>query len=724
MALNLMQGTGLMYPRISLANIAPAFGATAVIDATGEKIAMCGRVFFPSRSGLKNIARVQFMWGAVVKTGNSALTLSLQDVSLTAAPLQPDGVADQTVAIAPAEITANSWFRSNPFNTTRTVANGDLVSVVVEFDGAGRLGSDSFIVNGQVAAAAAAVFVFGQCAISHFTAAWVTLTSIPIIVLEFDDGSFGTLLGSLPVKAINTHIYNLNTAGIDEHAVVINVPFRCKVDGLWVGITIGPTSDFSIVLYSGTTVLETVAIDANSFGGTTPRYVWASIPEREFAPNTDYYVSLKPTTANNVSAYSFDVDNAAHWALHDGGVAVKYASRVDNGAWTPTATRRFLAGVSISQFDDGTGVPAASLPPASKVFAGVNRGDGVLGTLHASNIATAAGAGENLAPAILRIGHTVDDVVGAQTDPVITYPPASKVYAGANRGDGVLGTLHASNIATAAGVGVNLSPAILRVGNTVDDVIGAQTDPVITYPPASKVYAGANRGDGVVGTLHASNIAAAAGVGVNLAPALLTAGVRVDDVTGTLAPPTFPPASKVFAGVNLGTLHASNIATAAGAGENLAPAILRIGHTVDDVVGAQTDPVITYPPASKVYAGANRGDGVIGTLHASNIVAAAGVGLNLTPDILAVGAIVDDVTGMLAPPVVDFPMPHEVYAGVDRGDGTLGTLHASNIAAAAGAGVDLSPEILKVGVVVDDVAGTLALPPGVQNFRVTLRPAF
>jgi hypothetical protein len=54
----------------------------------------------------------------------------------------------------------------------------------------------------------------------------------------------------------------------------------------------------------------------------------------------------------------------------------------------------------------------------------------------------------------------------------ITFPAAEYVYAGVNRGDGTLGTLHASNIAAAAGMGVNLSAAILLTGNQVDDVVG------------------------------------------------------------------------------------------------------------------------------------------------------------------------------------------------------------------------------------------------------------
>ena len=54
----------------------------------------------------------------------------------------------------------------------------------------------------------------------------------------------------------------------------------------------------------------------------------------------------------------------------------------------------------------------------------------------------------------------------------VNLPLAKYVYAGQNRGDGVNGTLHASTIAAAAGAGVNLSAGILVTGSTVDDVVG------------------------------------------------------------------------------------------------------------------------------------------------------------------------------------------------------------------------------------------------------------
>ena len=82
----------------------------------------------------------------------------------------------------------------------------------------------------------------------------------------------------------------------------------------------------------------------------------------------------------------------------------------------------------------------------------------------------------------------------------ITFPPAYDVYYNVDRGDGVLGTLRASTIGTAAG-GASVTAGNLRFGVTIDDVAGS-----LALPTAAQVLApiqfGAN-GTQYTGTLAA-----------------------------------------------------------------------------------------------------------------------------------------------------------------------------------------------------------------------------
>src|SRR5262245_16743976 len=148
MALVALNGLGMAIPNW-YSNALPAVTSIGPIDATGEKIAFCGYFWHPEGIS-KDITRVGFRFGSVTKAGGSGLTVSLQDLNLTTAPMQPDEVQDQTVAIANGDsgFTSNVWYRTNALSANRTLANGDAVCVVIEYDGSGRLGSDTVSLSG------------------------------------------------------------------------------------------------------------------------------------------------------------------------------------------------------------------------------------------------------------------------------------------------------------------------------------------------------------------------------------------------------------------------------------------------------------------------------------------------------------------------------------------------------------------------------------------------
>ena len=70
--------------------------------------------------------------------------------------------------------------------------------------------------------------------------------------------------------------------------------------------------------------------------------------------NTTYRCALKPTSANSVTLYYFDVAAAGHFQAHVGGTAWVYTDRVDAGSWAAvTATRRPFIFPYIAGIDDG-----------------------------------------------------------------------------------------------------------------------------------------------------------------------------------------------------------------------------------------------------------------------------------------------------------------------------------------------------------------------------------
>lgn len=356
MAYTQIPGVGPLFPASPDISLPPAFSNALLIDATGEKIAMSGCVWFPGRSGTKNISRIHVLPGTVVSAGGSGVTFSLQDPDTTAGPpTRPDGAQDQTVAALLSSMTTDTWFRSNTLSATRTVSCGDKLSVVVEYDGSGRLGADSLILKGLTANNSGHAH---RCHASLFTTSWAVQPAIPNVLLEFDDGTFGTLIGAFPCSDTGTIAFNSGSTP-DENALQFQYPFPCKVDGGEVIILGSGTADFDVVLYDsdGTTVLASTSVSGRHLANTAGRRLpFDFSAEVTLLANTTYYLAVKPTTANNVTVYYFDVNANGHLSAHFLGTTGILNSQTNGGGWgAGTNTRRIFAGLRLSSLSDGAG---------------------------------------------------------------------------------------------------------------------------------------------------------------------------------------------------------------------------------------------------------------------------------------------------------------------------------------------------------------------------------
>ncbi len=338
-------------PDISLG----AHSTNALINATGMKIAFIGEVRTPNR-GPKNIARVHWRWGNITKAGGSVLVFSLQDVDAANGPVfRPDGTQDQTYTIPTADPVSGAWYRSGALSAVRAVNHGDLLAAVWEFDGAGRLGSDSYVVSSYQrfgeAQDQSGSAVFGG-------ASWVA-SGPGDILLEFDDGTFGSFTGTIPSSALGSLGFKQNTGGADEYALELNYPFPWKTDGFYVYVSADANNaDFDVVLYDGTSAMTngTRSIDANQFaqlGRSWLKRAWGG--EITCLANTTYRLAIKPTqTSNNVNMFYYDLNHQDHRQAIPGGANLAMTSRVDLGSWAaPTTTRIPLMGLRISALNGG-----------------------------------------------------------------------------------------------------------------------------------------------------------------------------------------------------------------------------------------------------------------------------------------------------------------------------------------------------------------------------------
>lgn len=332
-----------------------SFGsATSAIDATGEKIAMFGPV---KKTG--NIRNIAFRFQSVTKAGGSGLTASLQDLDLTSGPVaRPDGTADQTVAIAngDASFASNTAYLTGNLSADRAVTRGDLLAFVLEYDGSGRLGSDSVSLtrNGY------RIANLSHGIAEYLSSAWALTNSRPFCTFKYDDGTYSGFEESPFFTGIGNLDFHSGSTP-DEYALEFSAPFSGKIDGGWVFTAIlFSTSDFSMILYEGTTALKTAAIDANTLATPVSARVHHFVfpTPQEVTAGTTYRLAKRPDSTNRVlGPYYMDVPDAAYFDGLPGEVGTEMAitSRTDAGSWAAvTSTRRPQMGVHYCAIDVGS----------------------------------------------------------------------------------------------------------------------------------------------------------------------------------------------------------------------------------------------------------------------------------------------------------------------------------------------------------------------------------
>jgi hypothetical protein len=290
----------------------------------------------------------------------------------------PDETQDQTVAIAngDASFATDTWITTAALSANRTVAFGEYLGVVVEFDGTGWQTPDSV---------GLAVVGFGNG--THYNADFGTLTktggswanlsylgTLPGIILEYTDGSFGSLGYGFPYAGTQVVQASYGSTGNpDERALKITMPFKAKCHGAVVNTQPGTNCDYDVVLYDtdGTTVLGTVSIDRNQLyigDGSHGKPASVFFTPVTLNSGSAYRVSIKPTTTNAVIVPMYDLQHADHRKALRLSTDCVGSTRVDAGSWSSDSTTRMPFGVSLilSEIDDGSGGAAGG----GKVFGG------------------------------------------------------------------------------------------------------------------------------------------------------------------------------------------------------------------------------------------------------------------------------------------------------------------------------------------------------------------
>lgn len=371
---------GFLYP------IPSAVGNNdATMDAATEKYAMLGRVFMANRaSGTKTMSSAGGTIGFRTSTvtflsTTTTVNLGLQAISSSAGPVaQPDGtytvgatVLSSVAAAGGVGIQTVAWNTIAMTSGSISLAHGDPVAVV--WDMTARGGADSVIVRGLTAGYPEAksnsqfpttnTFIAGAWSSGNLAGS----AKFPNVVLTFDDGTIAYIDGgTLPQNGSNQDIYN-STNSANERGLAFQVPFTCKIDGLWhSGVVTDANSDFSVTLYSdplatGSSAPPILATQAflgeQAASSNNNGLFFVTLPsEITLTRATDYAIAVTATGTTNINlvgGYLMPTGFSNYREFLPGGTTLRKVTRSSslNDAFTEEspALTIYAMGVRISQ---------------------------------------------------------------------------------------------------------------------------------------------------------------------------------------------------------------------------------------------------------------------------------------------------------------------------------------------------------------------------------------
>lgn len=312
--------------------------SSLLIDASGEKVAFIIQI---PKTG--TISKVGFRTATVTTSQTLRVGLYTVDASGDATTTAYGGMTAGTQT-SPA---SNTNYLVT-LGTEASATAGDFVAVVVEFD--------STVGNLNIAYATTETNNFPY--VELYTGSWAKSASTPVVSLEYNDGSYDIIPGCIPPGSGSNTTFNSGSTP-DEYALYFKLKGPAKISGvlLYGGANVA-AADFSVNLYDtdGTTSLTSLSVDGDTRAGTGSTVLSMFSFTAPVALNKDvfYYLSLKPTTANNCRLTRYTVASAASLDGMPGGSLFYEATRTDAGAWTTTTTVRPGIYLQLSAIDDGT----------------------------------------------------------------------------------------------------------------------------------------------------------------------------------------------------------------------------------------------------------------------------------------------------------------------------------------------------------------------------------
>lgn len=303
-----------------------------LLDAAGEKAAF---IVLAPKTG--TISKVIFRTGTVTTSGDADVRLE----TVSAANGDPTGTLFGTDTNVTVTLNASATFFTATLTAGAAVTKGDLFAVVI----ANTTGNYNIVRSNNDELD----FPYTDL----FTTVWTKDDKQPVVAFEYSDASYEPIHGVLGVFSPVTTTFN-SSSSPDERGTFFQLPFPVRVTGAWVWLDLD--FDATIKLYDsdGSTVLLSRTLDPQEAFGAAPGLHFFSFSSTAVLnANTNYRITVVPTTTSSIAVYHFDVPTVASLDAMQLGQNWHLTTRTDAGAWTQTTTARPYMGIIADQFDAG-----------------------------------------------------------------------------------------------------------------------------------------------------------------------------------------------------------------------------------------------------------------------------------------------------------------------------------------------------------------------------------
>lgn len=338
---------------VSLIGNTPNLGTTT-LDATSEKSAM---VFWVETDA--TLTGFYLHVGGVVGASGTATLDCRGETVASGVPTGTLLAANTNGSVTVNFNSDNSWLEAT-FTSSVAVTAGQQIALVVNLTALATV--TSVEINTFADSDPANAIGFNDLSVGSYSQN--TGGQCPCFVPKFD-GSFWPIDGHWPCGVITTHTFN-NTAGTRRVGNKGSLPYSGQIQGLWVLIDLDAGVDYILYASDGSTPLASLSDDATLDRSTSAvmHYRPFTVPY-SYTANTVFYIAAVPTSASNISLYSFTAPSSAALDGYAGGSAM-YLSTHNGTSWSDTTSSRAFIGLKINKLDDGVGGGSALIVPPKR----------------------------------------------------------------------------------------------------------------------------------------------------------------------------------------------------------------------------------------------------------------------------------------------------------------------------------------------------------------------